>query len=169
MIKAIRQSFFCNEKMDEACKAIVLFPTRGYETSLPQSLHHFSYCFEMLRLLLLVGMGSALGGMLRYGVSLLLPSDIGRIPWATLLVNLLGCFLLGLFNGYVARFGPSAEMRAFLAVGLCGGFTTFSTFIAEGGAMFRAQFYPSMLLYWGASCLGGLLLLFWGNRWGEGI
>lgn len=70
-------------------------------------------------------LGGGIGSMLRYGVSLL------TLPMPTLVVNVLGSFLIGLFYGLSARFGWSDSVRLLLTTGLCGGFTTFSTFSNE--------------------------------------
>ena len=88
----------------------------------------------MLRNLLIVGIGSFLGGMLRYLISLLMKNFCGQgFPWATLLVNLMGCFLIGLIFGLFSRFnGVNSLWCLLLTTGFCGGFTTFSSFANEG-------------------------------------
>jgi CrcB protein len=80
---------------------------------------------------LLVGAGGAIGAMARYGFSLV----VGRLwgpgfPLATLLINIIGSLAMGLLIGWFARTLPSwaVEGRLFLAVGVLGGFTTFSAF-----------------------------------------
>ncbi len=114
---------------------------------------------------LLVGLGSAVGGMLRYLVGLLVtrcPATC-TFPWATLVVNWGGCLLLGMFLGAVARGNPIyAEWRPLLCAGFCGGFTTFSTFSAEALALLREGETGLFVLYLAASILGGLLLM-WGG------
>jgi CrcB protein len=75
-----------------------------------------------------VAIGGALGSVLRYLVHVLF-ARWSIFPWATLLVNVAGCTAMGLLVGYFAsRHMPSPEWRAFLGVGVLGGFTTFSTF-----------------------------------------
>lgn len=73
----------------------------------------------------LVGTGAAIGAALRHWVSAAIASD--RFPWATLLVNVLGSFALGL----LAFGGASEPAMSLFGVGLCGAFTTFSTFAVE--------------------------------------
>ena len=79
-----------------------------------------------------VAIGSALGGMARHGVgawSITLMG--GSFPWGTLIVNIVGSFIIGAFAGVSAVVGPpvfNEDIRLFVAVGLCGGFTTFSAF-----------------------------------------
>lgn len=90
--------------------------------------------------LLLVALGSALGGVGRYAVALALPYDPvgGTIPVATLLVNLAGSLAIGVISGLALPGGmlaaaPTATL--FLGAGLLGGFTTFSAFSAETSQM----------------------------------
>lgn len=118
----------------------------------------------MLRTILAVAAGSAVGGALRYGVALLLPTTVGRWPWPTFLVNLLGCFVLGLLSGWFSRYEPSPALRAFLTIGVCGGFTTFSSFIHEEFQFLRSQQLLSAVGYPVLSFAMGLLLLVLGYR-----
>jgi len=82
--------------------------------------------------LLLIALGSALGGMARYGMSQAISLSFGEtFPWGTLLVNVLGSFIIGVFaalSGPDSRFLIAPEIRQFVMIGLCGGFTTFSSF-----------------------------------------
>ena len=103
-----------------------------------------------------VGLGGAVGSMMRYGTGRLAVSYWGSSTvLATLLVNVTGSFLLGLFMTLVlGKLSLPAEYRALVAVGLLGGFTTFSTFsfevvqLAESGALLRA----------GATVIGNVVL-----------
>lgn len=81
-------------------------------------------------LLLAVAAGGAFGALARHVVAGQATRLLGDgFPWGTLLVNVLGCFAMGLLVELFARtFTPSAELRAFLTVGLLGAFTTFSAF-----------------------------------------
>ena len=83
--------------------------------------------------ILLVGLGGFFGSILRYGMSSLVQSVAGiSFPVGTLLVNVLGCFGIGMLSGISEGRGLlSPEARALLAVGLLGGFTTFSAFANE--------------------------------------
>lgn len=86
------------------------------------------------RLLALVALGGAVGTALRYGLGLLLPPDDG-VPWATLLENVVGAFLLGMLLEALVRAGREDARRRFLRLGLgtglLGGFTTFSALALE--------------------------------------
>jgi CrcB protein len=92
-----------------------------------------------------IALGSALGGMSRYGVSRAVAVQIGEtFPWGTLAVNIAGSFLIGFI---AALFGPDSRLllspnaRNFLMVGFCGGFTTFSSFSLQTLDLFRNRDY----------------------------
>lgn len=109
-----------------------------------------------LQAILLVGTGGALGAVARYGVGLLLKSASG-FPWATLSVNIVGSLLMGLVMGWLGRqTGVSEPMRLFLAVGLLGGFTTFSAFSMELVTLLEKRDMLAAGGYLGASVLGGV-------------
>lgn len=112
---------------------------------------------------LLIFIGGGLGSTLRYLISQLVPSQ-GGFPLGTFVCNILGCFLIGLFNGLVAKMGLSNEVRLMLTVGLCGGFTTFSTFSKEGLTMIGAGEYGMYTLYTLLSILLGLVAVIIGNH-----
>ena len=113
----------------------------------------------------LVALGSALGGVMRYLVTLALAGAKG-FPWATLSVNVVGSFLIGLFSGLIAKqWGgtTTGEMiRCFAVIGICGGFTTFSTFSNETFRLLQANAWLSATLYVTASIFAGLLAVFLG-------
>ena len=121
--------------------------------------------------LLLVAVGSGLGGVLRY----LVPYWIGAakgFPWATLTVNVVGSLLIGLLSGLLARHGGSSAeaVRAFAVVGICGGFTTFSTFSNETFRLMEGGQWPSAAAYVGLSVaagLGAVALGWWLARLGQ--
>jgi CrcB protein len=84
-----------------------------------------------MRLVILVGLGSGLGGMLRYWLSGLVASRVGEtFPWGTVMVNVIGSCLIGLIAGLTdsQRWAGSPELRQFLMLGILGGFTTYSSF-----------------------------------------
>jgi CrcB protein len=82
--------------------------------------------------LLLVAAGGALGSAARYGVGRWMgPQMSGAVPWHTLAVNVTGAFAIGLCLVAAARLGWPGWWRPFLAVGILGGYTTFSTFSLE--------------------------------------
>ena len=87
----------------------------------------------MDRSFLIVGLGSFIGGVLRYAVSLMFAKQIpSAFPYGTFIVNIAGCFLIGLVFALSEKGDVlSPEWRIFLTTGFCGGFTTFSTFSFE--------------------------------------
>ena len=95
-----------------------------------------------------IALGSALGGMARYACSNLAVMWFGpTFPWGTLIINVLGSFVIGFFatlTGPDGRLLVSGDTRQFVMVGLCGGYTTFSSFsmqtltLAQGGDFLRA-------------------------------
>ena len=79
-----------------------------------------------------IALGSAIGGVARYGASSLIANAVGQtFPWGTLIVNISGSFVIGFFamlTGPDGRVVVSGDMRQFVMIGLCGGYTTFSSF-----------------------------------------
>lgn len=109
--------------------------------------------------LIYVFLGGGTGSVLRYCVQELLHERIVpySFPWATFAVNIAGSFLIGLFYALSARFNLSAEVRLLLTAGLCGGFTTFSTFSNDGLTLLKGEFYGTFMVYTLASISLGLL------------
>ena len=111
-----------------------------------------------------VAFGSALGGMARYWLVLATFPRFGPVfPWATVAINILGSFVIGLFGALTmeGRWAVPAEIRAFVMVGLCGGFTTFSSFSLQTLDLIRAGAMGRALLNVGLSvllCLGAVAL-----------
>lgn len=109
--------------------------------------------------ILLVGLGSFLGGTCRYLSSISLGRILpGVFPFATFIINIVGCFLIGAFYS-LAENGNwlSPNVRLFLTVGFCGGFTTFSTFSNEILQLFRSGNVLTAALYAAASVFLGVL------------
>ena len=114
---------------------------------------------EIIRNILAVGAGSFIGGVGRYLVSIALKGIGKGFPWATLTVNLLGCLLIGLLWGLLSRNATeSTSWGLFLTVGLCGGFTTFSTFSKEALTMLQAGQIGGFATYIIISVLAGIAL-----------
>ncbi|HET9425317.1 MAG TPA: fluoride efflux transporter CrcB [Gemmatimonadaceae bacterium] len=106
-----------------------------------------------LRPLLLVGLGGAIGSMARYGVGTFVQSRAGaEFPVATLLINVSGSFLLGfLMKLSLDTAGVSPGVQLLLATGVCGGFTTFSTFAYESVVLLERGEYGRAGMYAGGS------------------
>ena len=115
---------------------------------------------EFIKTILAVGVGSFLGGAARYLVSLAMKGVTKGFPWATLTVNLVGCFLIGFLWGVFSKNGTEGSNWAlFLTVGLCGGFTTFSTFSKEALLMLQGGNIWGFAGYVGISVIVGIALV----------
>ena len=118
----------------------------------------------MIKNILLVGLGGGVGSIGRYllqkWVYTLYPHPF---PWGTFLVNVSGCFLIGLFYALAEKTSLlNFEWRLLLMVGLCGGFTTFSTFAFENVILLRSGDITFFILYIFASVLFGIAAVFGG-------
>ena len=114
---------------------------------------------------LAVGSGGFLGALARYGLNLLVYRQLpfAAFPYGTLVVNLLGCFLIGFAAGIAeSRQLFGTEFRAFAFIGVLGGFTTFSTFAFETFAMVRDEENLRAAANVGAHVLIGLALVWIG-------
>lgn len=101
-----------------------------------------------------ISVGGALGALARYGINSALPTAPGAFPWATFLINVLGCGLIGVLMVLITEVWVAHRLlRPFLGVGVLGGFTTFSTYAAETRALLR----PDTILL-AAGYLAGTLL-----------
>jgi CrcB protein len=118
-----------------------------------------------LKNVVLVFLGGGLGSVMRYLIAKYLPV-IDSLPYTgTLLVNVVGCLLLGLATGYFMS-EQQRPLLLFLGVGLCGGLTTFSTFSLE---LFKLGMKDILLtsLYLSASLVLGIIALMLGLLWGK--
>jgi CrcB protein len=113
-----------------------------------------------------VGCAGAVGSIARYAIGL--GVDQSHFPWATLGINLSGAFILGLFLT-VALGHLSVAVMTPIAVGLIGGFTTFSTFAWDGVTISRNGRPGVALVYVAASVVGGLSLAWFGHVLGQAI
>lgn len=99
--------------------------------------------------ILLLGFGGFAGTTLRYGVQHFASKYLAiAFPWGTFLVNISGCFLIGLLYGIASKEQwLTAEWRLLLITGFCGGYTTFSTFAYENVTMLQQSNYTGFTLY----------------------
>ena len=111
--------------------------------------------------LLLLALGGALGTVARYGLNGLISARLSTFPLGTMIVNITGCFVIGLITPLMLRY----EWRLFLLFGLCGGYTTFSSFewetysaVRQGGFWLGlANVLGSVVFGYAAVWLGALL------------
>ena len=108
----------------------------------------------LIKNLLLVGAGGAIGSIMRYLLFLITISK--NFPFATFIVNIAGSFFIGILLALSIKNNISDNGWRFLAIGICGGFTTFSAFSLEGFQMLQQQRYFVFLLYFIVSIAGGL-------------
>lgn len=115
---------------------------------------------DIIKNIVIVGSGSIIGGAARYLISLVMKGIGKGFPWATLAVNLVGCFLIGLLWGIFSRnASESSKWTLFLTVGLCGGFTTFSTFSKEALMMLQSGNILGFTGYIALSVIAGIALV----------
>ena len=111
--------------------------------------------------MLFIFLGGGVGSVLRYLVALAIPATV--FPWATFAVNVGGSLAIGLFGGWSERFGWSEAVRFALTVGLCGGFTTFSTFSKESLALAQSGRWCAFSAYAFGSVAIGLVAVALGH------
>lgn len=120
-----------------------------------------------MRILLLIGTGSFIGGVLRYSLSQFIQTKfLSAFPFGTLVVNIVGCFTIGIVFALSERTNISPEMRLFLATGICGGFTTFSAFsnetfnlMRDGQLLYASAYITSSVLFGVLATFSGYALL----------
>jgi len=117
---------------------------------------------------LLIAIGSALGGAARYGITLWAARAWGEtFPWGTLLINVLGSFVIGLVFNLTVPDGPlpaNDNVRLFVMSGLCGGFTTFSAFSLQALLLLRdGEWLPALAYMVGSVvlCLAAVVFGHW--------
>lgn len=111
--------------------------------------------------ILVVGAGGAIGAVFRYLLGQVLPKLGSGFPLGTFAVNLIGCFAIGLIAGAAGRHsGLDPRLVLFLQTGICGGFTTFSTFSLEILSLFEEGKFTVGLFYIVLSVVLGVLALF---------
>ncbi|MDQ6844126.1 MAG: fluoride efflux transporter CrcB [Bacteroidota bacterium] len=116
-----------------------------------------------MKIIIAVGIGSCLGGISRYLLSLVIQNKfLSTFPFGTLSVNIIGCFLIGLIFGYSEKSYLSMEWRVFLVTGFLGGFTTFSSFSNESIGLIRDGQHWFAFSYIASSVIIGLLATFAG-------
>ncbi len=120
--------------------------------------------------ILFVAFGGAVGSVLRYGVGKLMgPMADAHVPWHTFAVNVSGSFVLGMLIALAARQGWPGWWRPLLAIGLLGGYTTFSTFSLESMELVLRGSQVTGVLYAAASVLAGVLAAYGGLLAGRAV
>ena len=115
-----------------------------------------------------VGLGGAAGSICRYLLGLLPLKPVSGFPAITLCINIAGAFALGLIGALAGKYAKlNPQMLLFLRVGVCGGFTTFSTFSNDGLMLIKQGFYGLFALYTLLSILLGFFAVLGGSILGK--
>jgi len=116
----------------------------------------------MFKAITIVGVGGAIGSIMRYLLTDSVEAKFlpNYFPFGTLVVNVTGCFAIGLIYALSDKFNIGPEWRGFLATGICGGYTTFSAFSYQSIQLIRDGHSAQMLLYISASLILGMLATF---------
>ena len=117
-----------------------------------------------MRNLVYIFLGGGVGSVLRYLISMYTQKlfKIGSFPLGTLLVNILGCFMIGFLTSYFMK--SDNYLKYLLITGLCGGFTTFSTFSIENYSLWENQQFATLIFYIVLSVLIGFIAVFSGMK-----
>ncbi|MFV0594027.1 MAG: fluoride efflux transporter CrcB [Draconibacterium sp.] len=118
----------------------------------------------MLRTILIVGSGGFIGSVMRYLVQVFVEKGLSStFPWGTFVANVAGSFIIGIVFALTQKGNLlSAEWRLFLAVGICGGFTTFSSFAYNNLTMLKEGIYGQFIWNVAGSLFFGLLAVYLG-------
>lgn len=118
----------------------------------------------MLRTILIVGTGGFIGSVMRYLVQVFVERGMtSTFPWGTFIANIAGSFIIGIVFALAEKGNlMSAEWRIFLAVGICGGFTTFSTFAFNNLILLKENAFGQLLWNVGGSLFFSILAVYLG-------
>jgi CrcB protein len=125
----------------------------------------------MLKTILIVGTGGFIGTVLRFLVSRYFQENtFSLFPWGTFTVNIVGSLLIGIIYGISERGNLlSADVRIFLTVGICGGFTTFSSLTNDAFILLQEKEWLKLSLYASMSFFVGLLAVYAGRTIIKGL
>ncbi|GAA2307475.1 hypothetical protein GCM10010149_66770 [Nonomuraea roseoviolacea subsp. roseoviolacea] len=115
-----------------------------------------------------ISLGGVLGALARFAVTLALPHPPGGFAWATWLINVTGCLLIGLLMVAITEaWRVHRLVRPFLGIGVLGGYTTFSTYVVDTQKALEAGAARTALLYLGGTLVAALLATHAGERLGR--
>lgn len=118
----------------------------------------------MLRTILIVGTGGFIGSVMRYLIQVYIEKGLAStFPWGTFVANIAGSFIIGIVFAFAEKGNlMNSEWRIFLAVGVCGGFTTFSSFAYNNLILLEEHSYGQLLWNVGGSLFFGILAVYLG-------
>lgn len=123
-----------------------------------------------MREVLAVALGGAIGAVLRYGVGVGMGRLLSGFPWHTMIVNLLGSFLIGVLMAFsIDKGAVPGDWRLFLGTGVLGGFTTFSTLAYESIALIQDGLWMQGFMNALATCVLGLAVAWLGLVLGRAL
>jgi CrcB protein len=119
----------------------------------------------MLKSILIVGFGGFIGTVARFLTSRYFQENVASVfPWSTFSINIIGSLLIGIFYGIFEKGDfMSPDVRLFLTVGICGGFTTFSTFSNDAFLLLKQDEWLRFAFYTSMSFFFGLLAVYFGR------
>ena len=117
-----------------------------------------------MKQLLIVFIGGGIGTVFRFLLSKLIPYSGNGFPWSTFSTNLIGCFIIGILSSYFLKTvsNDQSDMVLFSTIGLCGGFTTFSTYVYENLNLIKSEDYLNFLIYTLISVILGVIMVYLG-------
>lgn len=123
-----------------------------------------SYSKKMLRTIFIIGTGGFIGSVMRYLVQIYVDKGLlSSFPWGTFAANIAGSFIIGIVYALADKGNViSNEWKMFLAVGFCGGFTTFSSFAYSNFSMLKGGAFGQFLWNVGGSLFFGILAVYLG-------
>ena len=117
-----------------------------------------------MKQLIIVFIGGGIGTVFRYLISKLIPYSGDGFPWSTFSSNLIGCFMIGILSSYFLRVfsNDQSDIVLFATIGVCGGFTTFSTYAYENLNLLKSGDHLTFLIYTLISVIFGIMMVYLG-------